>query len=50
MNTKLEAYDQDFGYEQMMWIWRRALNFWVDSALASPVAESTRIQFGFRFS
>ncbi|MFD2028539.1 NACHT domain-containing protein [Promicromonospora aerolata] len=32
LDSKLQAYAKDFGYEQMTCIWREALNPWVDNA------------------
>lgn len=32
LDKKLQAYAQEFGYEQMACIWREALNPWVDNA------------------
>lgn len=32
LDTKLEQYAKDFGYEQMTCVWREALNPWVDNA------------------
>lgn len=32
LNRRLEAYEKEFGYEQMTCIWREALDPWVDNA------------------